>query len=60
MDMIDAHNAFTGTFELYILAKLAKLFSDVLQWGGASELQNFSGAPHLTIFTRPKYRIWPY
>ena len=41
MDMIDAHNAhnaFTGTFELQIFAKLAKLFSDVLQWGGASEL----------------------
>ena len=34
MDMIDAHlahNPFTGIFELEILAKLAKLFSDVLQ-----------------------------
>ena len=32
--MIDAHlahNPFTGIFELEILAKLAKLFSDVLQ-----------------------------
>ena len=34
MDMIDshlAHNPFTGIFDLEIFAKLAKLFSDVLQ-----------------------------
>ena len=52
MDMIDAHlahNPFTGIFELEILAKLAKLFSDVLQqWGVASELhfaKSFQGHP---------------
>ena len=34
MDMIDAHlahNPITGIFDLEVLAKLAKLFSDVLQ-----------------------------
>ena len=48
MDMIDAHlahNPFTGIFELEILAKLAKLFWDVLQWGGGGQTWNLSFLP---------------
>ena len=48
MDMIDAHDAhnpFTGIFELEILAKLAKLFWDVLQWGGGGQTWNLSFSP---------------
>ena len=50
MDMIDAHiahNPFTGIFELEILAKLAKLFSDVLQRGGGNLF--FSPCPDMMI-----------
>ena len=48
MDMIDAHDAhnpFTGIFELEILAKLTKLFWDVLQWGGGGQTWNLSFLP---------------
>ena len=45
IDAHDAHNPFTGIFELEILAKLAKLFSDVLQWGGGGQTWNLSFSP---------------
>ena len=48
MDMIDAHDAhnpFTGIFELEILAKLTKLFWDVLQWEGGGHTWNLSFSP---------------
>ena len=59
MDMIDAHDAhnpFTGIVELEILAKIAKLFSDVLQWEGGGQTWNLSA---LSWYDDP-YMIRPF